>query len=90
MVKEGGKPVFLIPTHRIGQDRQGDRIEIQRAEMTANGALVNESGNFLLAIDFLFQQIDFGRNKEATLFHFFLIFRNSFYRTCLHFQTCSF
>jgi len=67
MVKERGKTCvsIIVPTHRVGQDRQGDKLEIQRAVMTANQALVNKAGNFLSDIDSLFQQIDFKRNKEG-------------------------
>jgi hypothetical protein len=67
LVKERGKTCvsIIVPTHRVGQDRQGDKLEIQRAVMTANQALVNKAGNFLSDIDSLFQQIDFKRNKEG-------------------------
>jgi len=67
MVKERGKTCIsiIVPTHRAGQDRQGDRLEVLRATMAVNKEVLNSPGNFLRDIDSLFQQIDFNRNKEG-------------------------
>ena len=67
MLNERGKTCvsIIVHTHRLGQDRQGDRLEIHRAVMAANQAVLNEPGNFLSDIDSLFQQIDFNRNGEG-------------------------
>jgi len=67
LVKEKGKTCVsvIVPTHRIGQDRQGDRLEVTRALMEANEALVDKPGNFSVDLHSLFQQIDFNRSKEG-------------------------
>ena len=67
MVKEKGNTCvsIIVPTHRLGQDRHGDRVEIQRAISAAKHGILSEPGNFLLDLDDLFQHIDFKRNKEG-------------------------
>lgn len=67
MVKEKGKTCasIIVPTHRSGQDRQGDRLEVQRAVDAAKQAVLNTPGDFSLAIDSLLGEIDFKRNKEG-------------------------
>lgn len=67
MVAERGETCvsIIVPTHRVGQDRQADRLEIERAVAAAKKAVLNKPGDLALAIDSLFQQIDFTRNKEG-------------------------
>ena len=67
MVKEKGNTCvsIIVPTHRLGQDRQGDKTEIQQAIFAAKQAVQYEHGDFLQSIDKLFGQIDFSRNKEG-------------------------
>lgn len=67
MVKEKGKTCasIIVPTHRSGQDRQGDRLEVQRAVDAAKQAVLSTPGDFSLAIDSLLGEIDFKRNKEG-------------------------
>jgi hypothetical protein len=67
MVKERGNTCIsvIVPTHRIGQDRQGDALEVQRAISAAKHALMGRQADFLPALDDLFQTIDFKRNQEG-------------------------
>ena len=67
MVREKGETCvsIIVPTHRVGQDRQADRLEIERAVAVAKKAVMDRPGDLALAIDSLFQQIDFTRNKEG-------------------------
>lgn len=67
MVKEKGSTCvsIIVPTHRLGQDRQGDFKEVQRAILVAKQSGLKEEEKILSGIDDLFEQIDFNRNKEA-------------------------
>jgi hypothetical protein len=67
MIDEKGKTCvsIIVPTHRLGQDRQADHRAVQEAVTAAKQAILNESNDYLSAIDDLFQQIDFTRNKEG-------------------------
>lgn len=66
MVNEKGTCVsIIVPTHRLGPDRQRDRSEIQRAIMTVKRVLLNKAPQFLSDIDSLFQKIDFTKSKEG-------------------------
>ena len=67
MVKEKGNTCvsIIVPTHRIGQDRQADINEAQRAILVAKQSVLNEEEKILSGIDDLFEQIDFKRNKEG-------------------------
>ena len=66
MVKEKGKTCIsiIIPTHRIGSDRQGDHLEIERSVLVAKN-LVQYEPKLLKAIDALLETIDYTHNKEG-------------------------
>jgi len=67
MVKEKGSTCvsIIVPTHRLGQDRQADVKEVQRAILAAKQSVLNEEEEILSGIDNLFEDIDFNRNKEG-------------------------
>jgi len=67
LVHERGKPCIsiIVPTHRTGQDRQSDHLEIQRAITAANESLLYKPGNLSSALNSLFRDIDFNKNKEG-------------------------
>lgn len=67
MVDEKGKTCvsIIVPTHRLGQDRQADHRIMEDAVAIAKQALVNESTDYMVAIDELYQEIDFNKNKEG-------------------------
>lgn len=67
MKGEKGKTCIsvIVPTHRMGQDRQGDRIEIQEAITVARQEALVESNELFDALDELFLQIDYNQNKEG-------------------------
>lgn len=67
MVKEKGSTCvsIIVPTHRLGQDRQGDRKEVQRAILVAKQSGLEEDEEILSGIDDLFERIDFNRNKQG-------------------------
>jgi len=66
MLKEKGKTCIsiILPTHRLGSDRQGDRLEIERAVLAAKHAVQYEP-KLLVAINDLVEMIDFNHNKEG-------------------------
>ncbi|HET9826583.1 MAG TPA: hypothetical protein VFP87_14685 [Chitinophagaceae bacterium] len=67
MVSETEQPCVsvIVPTHSLGQDRQGDRMELQQAISAAKQLIAPEKTSFLMSIDDLVQQIDFRSNKEG-------------------------
>ena len=67
MVKEKGSTSvsIIVPTHQLGQDREADVKEVQRAILVAKQSILNEEEKILSGIDDLFEQIDFTRNKEG-------------------------
>ncbi|HEX6168112.1 MAG TPA: hypothetical protein VFZ33_00365, partial [Chitinophagaceae bacterium] len=67
MVKEKGSTCvsIIVPTHRLGQDRQSDFKEMQRAILVAKQSGLKEEKKILSGIDDLFDQIDFTRNKDG-------------------------
>ena len=67
MVKEKGNTCIsiVIPTHRLGQDRQGDSKEIQKAILAAKESVSIQSRDSLFGIEDLVEQIDFNRNKDG-------------------------
>ena len=67
MVKEKGSTCIsiIVPTHRLGQDRQADFKEVQRAILVAKQSGLKEEEKILSGIDELFEQIDFTRNKDG-------------------------
>ena len=56
---------IIVPTHSLGQDRQGDRKAIQEAVAEAKQAVLYEREDYLSTIDYLLQQIDFNTAKEG-------------------------
>ena len=66
MLKEKGKTCIsiIVPTHRLGSDRQGDHLEMERAVLAAKHAVQYEP-KLLEAIDDLVGEIDFNHNKEG-------------------------
>ncbi|HET6766428.1 MAG TPA: hypothetical protein VFH08_03480 [Chitinophagaceae bacterium] len=67
MVKEKGSTCvsIIVPTHRLGQDRQADIKEVQRAILVAKESVSSEEEKILSGIDDLFAQIDFTREKDG-------------------------
>jgi hypothetical protein len=67
MISEKGNTCIsvIVPTHHLGQDRQGDRVEIERAISEAKQADLYDSGKLLDSLDELFLQIDYTHNKEG-------------------------
>ena len=67
MVKEKGNTCvsIILPTHSLGQDRQADVKEVQRAILVAKQSGLKEKEKILSGIDDLFDQIDFNRNREG-------------------------
>lgn len=67
MIKEKGNTCvsIIMPTHRLGQDRQGDHKEVQKAVLAAKQLIPGEQKKILNGIDELVEQIDFNRNKDA-------------------------
>ena len=67
MVKEKGSTCvsIIVPTHRLGQDRQSDFNEVQRAILVAKQSGLKEEQKILSGMDELFEQIDFTRNNEG-------------------------
>ncbi|HET9433402.1 MAG TPA: hypothetical protein VFO37_06570, partial [Chitinophagaceae bacterium] len=67
MVKEKGSTCvsIIVPTHRLGQDRQVDVKEVQRAILVAKESVSNEEEKILSGIDDLFAQIDLTRDKDG-------------------------
>jgi hypothetical protein len=67
MVNEQGSTCvsIIVPTHRLGQDRQADVKEVQRAILVAKQSVSIEEEKILSGIDDLFEHIDFTRNKEG-------------------------
>ena len=67
MVKEKGSTCvsIIVPTHRLGQDRQSDIKEVQRAILVAKQSGLKKEEKILSGIDDLFDQIDFNRHKEG-------------------------
>src|SRR5216117_725574 len=56
---------IIIPTHRTGQDRQGDRVEVQKAISAVKQEAACQSSDLLSRLDDLVRQIDFKHNKEG-------------------------
>ena len=67
MVKEKGNTCvsIIVPTHRLGQDRQADSREVQSAILLAKTSIPNEEQEILSGIENLVEQIDFTRNKDG-------------------------
>ena len=67
MVKEKGNTCvsIIVPTHRMGRDRQADSREVQSAILLAKSSIPNEEQEILSGIENLFEQIDFTRNKDG-------------------------
>lgn len=67
MLKEKGSTCvsIIVPTRRLGQDRQADVKEVQRAVLAAKESVSREEEKILSGIDDLFDRIDFTRNKDG-------------------------
>ena len=67
MIGEQGKTCvsIIIPTHRTGEGRQGDRIAIQDAIATARKQIPGDSVKLIDALLDLFMGIDYTHNKEG-------------------------
>ena len=63
--KESTCVSIIVPTHRLGQDRQADIKEVQKAILLAKESIPNEEEEISSGIENLFEQIDFTRNKDG-------------------------
>ena len=67
MAKEKGNTCIsiIVPTHRMGQERQSDIKEVQKAVLLAKQSIPDEEEEILSGVENLFEQIDFTRNKDG-------------------------